>query len=81
MYKITIVYMDDKPLNIEIKDDQKMKAFFDAIYNGQFYFDEKGKGFWTDPSKIRHIVTDMIPDKKVESINAQNHMDDYSKET
>ena len=61
MMKVKITYMDGKDLevNIATKDSQK---FFDAIGKHQFYFDDrKGRGFWTDVDKIRHMVVEELP--------------------
>ncbi len=67
MLKVRLFYMDGKDLEVNIasKDSEN---FFENIGKNRFYFDEsKGRGFWTDIEKIRHIVVEELPDGSGES--------------
>ena len=52
---LTIFYMDDKEINIEISEDE-LDRFSEHISSHKIYWDKDViKGFWTDISKVRYI--------------------------
>lgn len=82
MIKVKLFYMDGGTLNVSIasKDSQR---FFDAISQHRFYFDDaKGRGFWTDIDKVRHMVVEEISDaiKTEEETTTSDHNENFSVE-
>lgn len=55
--KIRLVYDNSKESLIEIRDEEAHN-FFDSLNSGSIFWNEGNVGFWTDVSKIQHIIID-----------------------
>lgn len=67
MIRVTIVYMDDKFVNLEMKEDN-VARLLECIRNRDLYLHEEvNNGFWTDLDKIRHIITQELSEEKHET--------------
>lgn len=56
MFKIKLIYNDDKELNINIPPEEYM-SFFQAINSGQVFWGKgTNTGFWTSLANVRYMT-------------------------